>query len=104
MSVSLSALKMVKKLLHDSLSSPAAFNLMKFFGQTYQILVGQFVNNKNDQENMGFVCEIASVLATTYGDHSKFESLKYLSLSGNLDVLVEWGHEYVKYYGQLFFP
>jgi hypothetical protein len=32
------ALKLLKKLLHDSLSSSAASNLVKFFQPTHQIL------------------------------------------------------------------
>ena len=52
MSVSETALKMLKKLLQDSLSSTAASNLMKFFESTYQILTQSSGNKVSGQENL----------------------------------------------------
>lgn len=59
MSVSLTALKMLKKLLQDSLSSTAASNLMKFFGPTYQILIRCSGEKAGEHENL--VIQLLSV-------------------------------------------
>ncbi|KAJ3081068.1 proteasome regulatory particle base subunit [Quaeritorhiza haematococci] len=68
---------------------------LKFLRPHYATLVAVY-ENWMDGHNKQFLADILSVLAMTYADEGKRESLKY-RMVGSSEPAGTWGHEYVRH-------
>ncbi|KAK6203216.1 26S proteasome regulatory subunit rpn-1 [Scheffersomyces amazonensis] len=95
-------LSTLKTFIKDSTTSMTAVpKPLKFLRPHYPSLTSLYdtwVNEKssNNQEIIINLADILSVLAMTYSDDGKKDSLKYRLLSSE-DSIADWGHEYMRH-------
>lgn len=94
-------LNSLKAFIKDSTTSMTAVpKPLKFLRPHYPLLTGLYdkwsVQYKSDSNLVIKLSDILSVLAMTYSDDGKNDSLKYRLLSST-DTIVDWGHEYMRH-------
>ncbi|CAH2352847.1 26S proteasome regulatory subunit Rpn1p [[Candida] railenensis] len=95
-------LKTLKDFIKDSTTSMTAVpKPLKFLRPQYPVLTeiyDKWTKNSNHSDVVIKLADILSVLAMTYSDDGKKESLKYRLLSSEIDdTIADWGHEYMRH-------
>lgn len=94
-------LNSLKAFIKDSTTSMTAVpKPLKFLRPHYPLLTDLYNkwcgDYKSDSDLVIKLADILSVLAMTYSDDGKNDSLKYRLLSSS-DTIVDWGHEYMRH-------
>ncbi|KAJ1562561.1 proteasome regulatory particle base subunit, partial [Nowakowskiella sp. JEL0078] len=92
----LPALETLRTLIRTSTSSMTSVpKPLKFLRPHHSSLI-QVYNTWMENDNKRFLSDILSVLAMTFADEGKRESLRYRK-QGSLEPAGSWGHEYVRH-------
>lgn len=71
---------------------------LKFLRPHYKLLTDLYSNWSSKSTDLtNRLSDILSVLAMTYSDDGKNESLKYRLLCKSDDTIIDWGHEYMRH-------
>lgn len=93
-------LSRLKTLIKESTASltavPKPLKFLRPHFSDLTALYGEWEANLNDQPAVDALADIISVLAMTYSDDGKYESLRY-RLRSQSHALEDWGHEYLRH-------
>lgn len=91
------SLNQLKMFIKNSTNSMTAVpKPLKFLRPNYHLLC-QIYDKWVDPNLKSSLADILSVLAMTYFDNGKYDSLKFRLLSNNFDDIQNWGHEYIRH-------
>lgn len=90
------SLKELKESIESSTSSMTAVpKPLKFLRPSYPSMCGLY-DKWSDKSLKASLAEVLSVLAMTYSDNEKHDSLRYALLAGTKNI-ESWGHEYIRH-------
>lgn len=93
----LNSLNQLKMFIKNSTNSMTAVpKPLKFLRPNYHLLC-QIYDKWIDPSLKSSLADILSVLAMTFFDNGKYDSLKFRLLSNNFDDIQNWGHEYIRH-------
>lgn len=93
----LNSLNQLKLFIKNSTNSMTAVpKPLKFLRPNYHLLC-QIYDKWIDSSLKSSLADILSVLAMTFFDNGKYDSLKFRLLSNNFDDIQNWGHEYIRH-------